>query len=136
MIVDKRKTKEGLLSKCLETLGRQSQWVTLAHNTTGQDEPQLGVSNVAEISRGILDKEDLGLLCALERAQHREEKVSQGIYCQQSSDVSTLERCKGEEASTVRNGSPSGKTEARGSMSCQHVGIVDEEVSSCVSQSD
>jgi len=136
MIVDKRKTKEGLLSKCLETLGRQSQWVTLADNTTSQDEPQLGVSDVAEISRGILDKEDLGLLCALERTQYREEEVSQGIYCQQGSNVSTLERCKSEEASTVRNRSPSGKTETRGSVSCQHVGIVDEEVSSCVSQSD
>ena len=107
MIVDKRKTKEGLLSKCLETLGRQSQWVTLADNTTSQDEPQLGVSDVAEISRGILDKEDLGLLCALERTQYREEEVSQGIYCQQGSNVSTLERCKSEETSTVRNRSPS-----------------------------
>ena len=76
MMIDKRKTKKDLLSKCLETLGRQSQWVTLADNTTGQDEPQLGVSNVAEISRGILDKEDLGLLCALERTQDGEEEVA------------------------------------------------------------
>lgn len=107
-------TKTAHLSKCLQILRRQGQRIALTDYTTSHDESQLWISNKAKISRWVLDKEDLGLLCALERTKDGEEELAQSVDCDQSSDISALQGCKGEETGAVRNRAPGCETEARG----------------------
>lgn len=77
MTKEKRSPNETAhLSKCLQILRRQCQRIALTDYTTSHDESQLRISNKAKINRGVLDKEDLGLLCALERTEDGEEELA------------------------------------------------------------
>ncbi|KAH0281833.1 hypothetical protein KCU91_g106, partial [Aureobasidium melanogenum] len=73
----RKEIRESHLSKCLETLRRQRQRITLADHTTSHGKSQLLRSDEAEISCRILDKEDFGLLeqcgdrSALQRSQSK-----------------------------------------------------------------